>query len=87
MSLVLGPLRSVGDSDVGALFRVGLSTGARSLPVAPVGGADVAGELEADGEIGGASVGGGPVSGVRLGLAGCIPTVPVGAIDGIGIAW
>ena len=66
---------------------MGLSTGAKSLPVAPVGDAGAADAPEADGAIGGASVGGGPVSGVRLGVAGCIPTVPVGDIDGIGIAW
>ena len=73
--LSLGEVLSVlGASGVAGLFNVGRRTGARSLAVDPggaVGGA-VGGESvpAAVGAVGGAKVGGGPVSGLRLGVVG-----------------
>ncbi len=60
----------LGASGVAGLFSVGRCTGARSLEVESdeVGGA--AGVAPAAGGVGGAKVGGGPVSGLRLGVVG-----------------
>lgn len=64
-----------GASGVAGLFSVGRCTGARSLAA------------DSAGAVGGAKVGGGPVSGLRFGVVGCIPAAPLGGIAGMGIAW
>jgi len=83
----LGLPKSVGDSGVTGLFRVGRSTGFKSLPAAPPCDIGAVGTPVADGVIGAARVGGGPVKGVKFEFLGCAPAVPAGGIDGIGIAW
>lgn len=85
--LALGASGALRASGVAGLFSVGRCTGARSLAVDPVDAVGGASVPAAAGAVGGAKVGGGPVSGLRLGVVGRVPMTLAGGIAGIGIAW